>query len=152
MGQYFQPTNDADVVRIMCLETDEPHPDTQSEKGSFGQVLHDHMSKAGADHHPPLGVETDQVFIVTEKPHGRMPKVEEFDKFDGLLITGSMYDAHGDNQWIQDLLKLLRGWCSRSECKDLLADQKSRALDSPSRLSLHRRLLRPPNPSTPPRR
>lgn len=108
MAQQYRPTIDAPVIKILVLETDKPHPDTESEKGSFGEVLHSHFSKAGAAHHPPLGVETDQVFIVTEEG-GRMPKAEEFEGFDGLLITGSMYDAHGDNEWILDLLKLLKG-------------------------------------------
>lgn len=110
MAQRYMPENGHkdDVVRLMVLETDEPHPHTQNEKGSFGEILHHHMSKAGEDHHPPLGIETDQVFIVTEKPHGRLPKIEEFDNFDGLLITGSMFDAHGNNQWILDLLELLK--------------------------------------------
>jgi hypothetical protein len=26
---------------------------------------------------------------------GRIPTVQDFDRFDGLLITGSVYDAHG---------------------------------------------------------
>jgi hypothetical protein len=92
----------------MVLETDRPHPDTQSEKGSFGDIVHAHFSKAGAAHHPPLVVETSQVFVVTEQG-GRMPKTEEFSGFDGLLITGSVYDAHGNNPWIMELLALLKG-------------------------------------------
>lgn len=108
MEQRYKPTTDAPVVRLMVLETDLPHPDTQSEKGSFGDIIHHHFSAAGKEHHPPLGVETDQVFVVTEQG-GRMPKVSDFDGFDGLLITGSMYDAHGSNQWILDLLQLLKG-------------------------------------------
>jgi hypothetical protein len=108
MTQHFKPTIDSHVLRVMCLETDKPHPETQDEKGSFGQILHNHFSKAGESHHPPLGVETDQVFVVTEQG-GRIPKYEEFDGFDGLLITGSMFDAHGDNEWILQLLELLRG-------------------------------------------
>ncbi|KAF7559802.1 hypothetical protein G7046_g4361 [Stylonectria norvegica] len=107
MSQRFEPTIEAPVVRILVLETDEPHPDTQHEQGSFGEILHEHFSKAGAAHHPPLGVETDQVFVVTEKG-GRMPKFEEFDGYDGLLITGSMYDAHGEDEWILELLELLK--------------------------------------------
>ena len=111
MAQRYLPKHghEKDMIRLMVLETDEPHPETQGEKGSFGEILHHHMTKAGEDHHPPLGIETDQVYIVTEKPHGRLPKIEEFDGFDGLLITGSMYDAHGNNQWILDLLELLKG-------------------------------------------
>lgn len=106
--RHYQPDIKANVVRIMVLETDRPHPDTETEKGSFGDIVQRHFSSAGRDHHPPLGVETDQVFVVTEQG-GRMPEYHEFDGFDGLLITGSMYDAHGDNQWILDLLELLKG-------------------------------------------
>ena len=108
MAQLFQPTNDAPALKLMVLETDLPHPDTQSEKGSFGEILHEHFSRAGAAHHPPLAVKTNQVFVVTEKG-GRMPRKEEFDGYDGLLITGSVYDAHGDNPWILELLDLLKG-------------------------------------------
>lgn len=108
MAKRFAPTLDAPVVRLMVLETDEPHPDTKTERGSFGEILHHHMTKAGAAHRPPLGVETDQVFVVTEKG-GRTPRFEDFEGFHGLLITGSMYDAHGHNQWILDLLQVLKG-------------------------------------------
>ncbi|SPJ82506.1 related to anthranilate synthase component II [Fusarium torulosum] len=115
MGQHYKPSIDATVVRVFVLETDTPHPDTQSERGSFGEILHSHFSRAGSKHHPPLGVETEQVFVVTEKG-GRMPKVEEFEKYDGLLITGSMYDAHGDNPWIHELLDLLKQlWTKRPD-------------------------------------
>ena len=108
MAQVFQPTNDAPALKVMVLETDLPHPDTYSEKGSFGEILHQHFSRAGSAHHPPLAVKTSQVFVVTEQG-GRMPRKEEFDGYDGLLITGSIYDAHGDNPWILELLELLRG-------------------------------------------
>ncbi|KAL4937751.1 hypothetical protein BDV06DRAFT_202251 [Aspergillus oleicola] len=119
MDQTYKPTPSAPVVRLMVLETDKPHPDTYSERGTFGQILHTHFTKAGHAHHPPLGVETDQVFVVTEQG-GRMPTVEEFDGFDGLLITGSVYDAHADNEWILQLLKLLRTlWIKRSDFRFL---------------------------------
>ncbi|KAI1060782.1 hypothetical protein LB506_007343 [Fusarium annulatum] len=115
MGQHYKPTIDAKVVKVFVLETDTPHPHTQTERGSFGEILHRHFSEAGSKHHPPLGVETEQIFVVTEEG-GRMPKVEEFEGYDGLLITGSMYDAHGDNQWIHDLLDLLKQlWIKRPD-------------------------------------
>ena len=99
----------------MVLETDEPHPDTHHEKGSFGDILNHHFTKAGSQHHPPLAVETDQRFVVTEKG-GSMPTYEDFDNFDGLLITGSMFDAHGDNEWILQLLRLLKQlWMRRPD-------------------------------------
>lgn len=108
MTQVYEPTPDAPRVRLMVIETDKPHPDTQSERGSFGHIVHEHFSKAGAAHHPPLAVETNQIFVVTELG-GRMPKREEFDGYDGLLITGSVYDAYADNPWILELLALLKG-------------------------------------------
>jgi GMP synthase-like glutamine amidotransferase len=115
MSQRFQPTITSDVIRLMVLETDKPHPDTESEKGSFGEIVHRHFSNAGKSHHPPLGVETDQLFVVTEQG-GQMPKFEDFDGFHGLLITGSMFDAHGNNQWILDLLELLKElWIKRPD-------------------------------------
>ncbi|KAJ5515084.1 hypothetical protein N7463_004636 [Penicillium fimorum] len=113
MDQTYKPTESAPAVRIMVLETDIPHPDTVSARGSFGQILHTHFAKAGRAHHPPLEVETGQVFVVTEKG-GRMPTADEFDRFDGLLITGSVYDAHANNEWILQLLDLLKTlWIKR---------------------------------------
>ncbi|KAL4883521.1 class I glutamine amidotransferase-like protein [Aspergillus karnatakaensis] len=115
MDQTYRPSPSAPVVRIMVLETDVPHPDTQSERGSFGRIVHEHFAAAARAHHPPLGVETDQVFVVSEQG-GRIPTVSEFDRFDGLLITGSVYDAHADNEWILQLLELLRTlWISRPD-------------------------------------
>lgn len=91
----------------MVLETDEPHPDTAREKGSFADILHQHFAKAGKTHDPPLGVETDQRFVVTDKG-GKVPSFEEFEGFNCVLITGSMFDAHGNDAWILELLDLLR--------------------------------------------
>lgn len=115
MDQTYRPTPDAPIVRLMVLETDMPHPDTYSERGSFGQIVHSFFSKAGRAHHPPLGVETDQVFVVSERG-GRIPTVDEFARFDGLVITGSVYDAHANNPWILELLELLKTlWIQRPD-------------------------------------
>lgn len=119
MDRTYKPAQSAPIVRLMVLETDKPHPDTYSERGSFGQILHNHFGKAGAAHHPPLGVETDQVFVVSEQG-GRIPTVQDFDRFDGLLITGSVYDAHGNNEWILKLLELLKTlWIKRPDFRFL---------------------------------
>lgn len=115
MDQTYKPTPSAPVIRLMVLETDKPHPDTYSERGSFGRIVHAHFAKAGRAHRPPLSVETDQVFVVSEQG-GRVPTVQEFDRFDGLLITGSVYDAHANNQWILELLELLKTlWIRRPD-------------------------------------
>lgn len=96
------------AVRLLVLETDEPHPDDHREKGSLGEILHRHFRDAGRAHDPPLAVETDQVFVVTDKG-GRVPSLKDFDGVHAVLITGSMYDAHGDNPWILELLDRLKG-------------------------------------------
>ncbi|GKT80815.1 GMP synthase [Colletotrichum tofieldiae] len=101
------PAPNSPVVRMIVLETDEPHPDTHATKGSFGEILHSHFQHAGAEHDPPLGIDTDQRFVVEEKG-GTVPKFEEFDGYQGVLITGSMYDAHGDDPWILKLLAVLK--------------------------------------------
>ncbi|KAK1987734.1 GMP synthase [Colletotrichum cereale] len=101
------PAPDSPIVRMIVLETDEPHPDTHATKGSFGDILHSHFQQAGAEHDPPLGIDTDQRFVVEEKG-GTVPKFEEFDSYQGVLITGSMYDAHGDDPWILKLLDILK--------------------------------------------
>jgi hypothetical protein len=106
-----QQTNqgpDLPVVRMMVLETDEPHPETKSRRGTFGQILHHHFADAGAAHDPPLGIKTDTRYIVTEKG-GTIPMYSEFEGFHALLITGSMYSATDDNPWILELLALLKG-------------------------------------------
>lgn len=93
---------------MMVLETDEAHPDTVKEQGSFAEILHRHFEKAGSHHDPPLGVETDHIFVVTDKG-GKIPKYENFEGVHCVLITRSCYDAYGDNIWILGLLALLRG-------------------------------------------
>lgn len=110
---------------MVVLETDEPHPDDHHEKGSLGEILHRHFKQAGDRHDPPLGIETDQIFVVKEKG-GRIPAVEEFDGVKGVLITGSMYDAHGDEEWILKLLDLLKSeqvsisiWCKMTDTPEL---------------------------------
>ncbi|PKS05403.1 hypothetical protein jhhlp_008779 [Lomentospora prolificans] len=92
---------------MMVLETDEPHPDEQKRRGSFAQILHHHFSSAGESHDPPLDIETDKRFVVADKG-GRVPKFEDFEGCDAVLITGSMYDAHGNNPWILELLAVLK--------------------------------------------
>lgn len=93
---------------MLVLETDEPHPETHERKGSFGQIFDSLFKKAGDAHDPPLGVETVMRFIV-ENEGGTIPKFEEFEDVKAVLITGSMYDAHGDDEWILKLMKLLKG-------------------------------------------
>lgn len=97
-----------DSVRMFVCETDETEPETQERRGTFGDVFDDLFKKAGDNHDPPLGVETLMRHVV-EPDGGRIPEFHEFDGIDAILITGSMYDAHGDDEWIHKFMALLKG-------------------------------------------
>jgi hypothetical protein len=98
-----------DKVRMLVLETDETHPDTQKETGTFGDILNELLQKAGEEHDPKLGIETAMQYVV-EPEGGTVPKVEEIgDDVHAILITGSCWDAHGDDEWILKLMKFIRG-------------------------------------------
>ena len=109
-------------IKLLVLETDEPHPETKDEKGSFGGIFHNLFAEAGQKHDPPLGVETDMHFVVHDEQQGHSGHVPEAkdigDDVAGILITGSMYDAHGDTPWVLELLQLLRKlWQTRPGIK-----------------------------------
>ncbi|PQE16404.1 gmp synthase protein [Rutstroemia sp. NJR-2017a BVV2] len=111
-----------DVVRMLVLETDEPHPKTKEAKGGFGDIFHSLFKEAGDEHQPPLGIETDMHYIVNDPKnghHGHVPHFSEIDaSITAILITGSMYDAHGDDPWINELLDLLGAlWVERKDMK-----------------------------------
>jgi len=113
---------DRDTVRILVLETDEPHPETQDRKGSFGQIFSEVFSKAGDNHDPPLGVETEMHYVVNDPDnghYGHVPSAAEIDpSITAILITGSMYDAHGSDPWILKLLDQLESlWKERPDMR-----------------------------------
>lgn len=109
-------------ARILVFETDEPHPDTKERRGSFGNIFHEVFTEAGQKHDPPLSVDTDVHYIVEDPEnghHGSVPKLSDISTdVSAILITGSMYDAHGNDDWIQRLIQLLRDiWIQRPEIK-----------------------------------
>jgi GMP synthase-like glutamine amidotransferase len=111
-----------DVVRMLVFETDEPHPKTKEAKGGFGEIFDSLFKEAGDEHQPPLGIETDMHYIVNDPEnghHGHVPHFSEIDSsITAILITGSMYDAHGDDPWINELLDLLKAlWVERRDMK-----------------------------------
>jgi len=111
----------SDVVRMLILETDEPHPDTAAEKGSFGDILGKLFTEAGVKHNPRLGIETGMHYVVEDGTDnaGHVPTVEEIpEDTTAILVTGSMYDAHGDDEWIVKLVKLLQDlWRQRPQVR-----------------------------------
>ena len=109
----IKPAVADDYVRMLVLETDRQHPDDRQERGSFGDVFDNLFKKAGHEHDPPLGVETVIRFVAEDKG-GSVPSIEEIDDVHCILISGSMYDAHGDNPWILKLVDLIQGMYQRN--------------------------------------
>ena len=114
--------NVEDKVHMLVLETDEPHPDTQEQRGSFGQMFNELFNTAGSKHEPPLAVTTTMKFIVDDPSKGKQGHVPTIDEIPedtrAIIITGSLYDAHGDDPWIRKLLDLLEQlWIQRPEVK-----------------------------------
>lgn len=113
-------TDSRESINMLVFETDEPHPETENRKGSFGDIFHDLFTKAGAEHDPPLSVRTSMHYIVDDPEngkHGHVPSATEIPKnVHAILITGSVYDAHGDDEWVLQLLELLKElWANRPD-------------------------------------
>lgn len=99
------------TVRMLVLETDEPHPEAKASRGSFGAMFDALFKEAGRIHDPPLSVETEMRYVVEDPPKhsGHVPTVAKIpEDIHAILITGSMYDAHGNDPWILKLVDLLR--------------------------------------------
>jgi GMP synthase-like glutamine amidotransferase len=118
MGSVTPP----DQVHMLVFETDDAHPETQDRKGSFGDIFDDLFKRAGDEHSPPLKVTTSIHYVVDDPSndkHGHVPTVAEIGAdVHAILITGSMYDAHGDEPWVRTLVELLRDlWKRRPDIK-----------------------------------
>ncbi|KAL1297501.1 hypothetical protein AAFC00_005020 [Neodothiora populina] len=117
MAHNFSGSETPNKVRMMVFETDEPHPDTTETKGSFGQIFDRLFKTAGDNHTPPLEIETAMRFVVEPKG-GSLPSLDDLTDVHAILITGSMYDAHGDDEWILKLLDLLKElWLHRPDIR-----------------------------------
>lgn len=112
------PVNTPNKVRMLVLETDEPHPETIRRRGTYGAIFDELFTKAGSSHSPPLEIETTMTYVV-EDDGGAVPAVSDIsDDVHAILVTGSMYDAHGDDSWILKLLELLRAlWTQRPDIR-----------------------------------
>ncbi|RPB14003.1 GMP synthase [Morchella conica CCBAS932] len=100
-------------VRILVLETDYPLAPIHSTRGSYGEIFGKLFSKVGSELDPPIDVETVPCYVVghedsTSKETGELPDIKEVEEYDGILITGSKYDAHGDDPWIHRLIEWIR--------------------------------------------
>ncbi|KAJ4986008.1 gmp synthase [Stagonosporopsis vannaccii] len=103
---------------MLVLETDETHPDTQKEIGGFGEVFNNLFIRAGDKHDPQLGIETMMQYIV-EPEGGEVPGPGDIpEDLHAILITGSEWDAHGDDPWIHKTMDFIRYiWTHRPDIK-----------------------------------
>ncbi|KAF2227846.1 hypothetical protein BDZ85DRAFT_300682 [Elsinoe ampelina] len=111
-----------DTIRMLVLETDENHPADKREKGGFGDIFTTLFRNAGDKHSPPLGIDVERHYVVDDPSaghNGHVPHASEIPaSTTAILITGSTYDAHGDDPWIESPLGLLRDlWTTRPEMK-----------------------------------
>ena len=97
-------------VRLMALEVDSVFETTRERRGTFGDIFHELFTTAGAEHDPPLEVETIVRFVV-EPEGGAIPVIEELEHFGvkAVVFSGSKYDAHSDDAWILKLVKWIQG-------------------------------------------
>lgn len=105
-----------ETIKMLVLETDTPHPETQQRRGNFGHVFKQLFEQAGDAHDPPLGVDTDMHYVVEDgNDPGHVPTLEEIpEDVRAIIISGSMYDAHGSDEWILKLVRLLQDlWKTR---------------------------------------
>lgn len=114
---------------MLVLETDYTFKSVSERKGgTVGKILHDVFAEAGRQHEPPckntittfytreptrltfnlVEIETIMKFVV-EDEGGQIPPVNDLDDINAVLLTGSKYDAHGDDKWILKLLKWIQG-------------------------------------------
>lgn len=100
----------ANKLRILALEVDSVFETTRERRGTFGDIFHELFTTAGAEHNPPLEVETIGRFVV-EPEGGAIPDVIELEKLDvhAVVFSGSKYDAHSDDPWILNLVKWIQG-------------------------------------------
>ncbi|KAI1810006.1 class I glutamine amidotransferase-like protein [Poronia punctata] len=113
------PSSHPNKVRMLVLETDDLHPDaTQEDRDGFGHVLGELFKQAGDEHEPSLGIETVIRYIIEDKG-GKVPTPDEIgDDIHAILITGSMYDAYGEEEWIKKLMGLIRHlWIHRPDIR-----------------------------------
>lgn len=108
-------------IKLLVLETDILPGSRDSPKGdengtgSIGSAFQSLFTHVGQHQDPPLAVDVSSIYIVgnTDDPsqnhQGKLPELKEMKDYDGVLITGSKHDAHGDSEWIIKLLDWLRG-------------------------------------------
>lgn len=92
-------------IHLLVLETDTPLPKIYKERGSFADIFGELFDKAGKALKPPVQVETSSYYVVGDE--AEYP--ESLEGVDAILLTGSKFDAHGNDDWIHKLISFTRG-------------------------------------------
>lgn len=101
-------------VRLLILETDQPLSPINSSRGGYGNLFQQLFSSVGSDLDPAIDVHVTPCYVVgnndsSSEEDGSLPDISTLNNYDGVVITGSKYDAHGDNPWILRLIKWIQG-------------------------------------------
>jgi GMP synthase-like glutamine amidotransferase len=88
-------------LHILILETDVLPANSGNPTTAFQELF----ARVGREQTRKIAVETSSVYVV----EGKLPPIDDVRKYDGILITGSKHDAHGDDKWILNLIKWLQG-------------------------------------------
>lgn len=106
--------------RLAILEADTPLQQTRSEYGSYGGVFRSMFERAVApvpissilslSFHDIVGTKTTSSAITTPTPTTTPPRdaYPALDSIDGILISGSRYDAFESEPWIVELVEYVR--------------------------------------------
>jgi hypothetical protein len=101
-------------IRLLILETDTPLPPIHSERGGYAAIFQELLRKVGGELSPPIDVHVTPCYVVgnndpSSPEDGALPDISECATYNGVLITGSKYDAHGNNPWILKLVQWIQG-------------------------------------------
>lgn len=99
-------------LHICVLETDTPAKG-ESEHDSYGKVFEELFVSSGRQLKPEIDVKVTSAYVI----EGQYP--ENLDEIDGLIITGSKFDAHDEEtEWILNLVSWLKQtWETHSHLK-----------------------------------
>jgi len=81
------------LQRYAILQTGELPEDLLTQFGSYSRFFVDWLHDKSAN-------EKWDVFVAYE---GKLPPKADIAKYDGFIVTGSKFDAHGTDEWIQNL-------------------------------------------------
>ncbi|KAF8857917.1 class I glutamine amidotransferase-like protein [Acephala macrosclerotiorum] len=90
-------------LHIVVLDCDTPVPNVYAERGTYADIF-EALLRDAAEKTPGVP-EVDLEFSSYDCMRGYLPSIEDLDRVDGLIITGSAASAYDDAPWIKALLE-----------------------------------------------